>query len=641
MEKRDSAERGERDVSQFRLLFARRFGPFFLTQLAGAFNDNVYKNALVILVAYNAATYSTFDSGVLANLAAGLFILPFLLFSANAGQFADKYEKAMLIRVIKAAEIVIMAVAAAGLLLDNLALLLVALFLMGAQSAFFGPVKYAILPQALGPHELVGGNGLVETGTFLAILGGTLVAGLLVAQPDGVLYVCVLIVAVSVFGFAASLRIPGLKAPTPGLKLNWNIFSETWTNLRFATKDRTVFHSMLGVSWFWFYGALFLSQFPDYSRVSLGGNETVVTLLLALFSVGVASGSLLCERLSGHKVEVGLVPFGSIGLSIFAVDLFLATPTSAELAALAAMGAGGIGATEFLLREGSWRIVLDLFLIGMFGGFYIVPLYAQIQTRSEPTHRSRIIAANNILNALFMVAAAAVAVLMLSRGVSVPQLLLLTGIFNLAVAAYIYSLVPEFLLRFLDWLLVHAVYRLRIRGVRHLPEHGPALLVCNHQSYADALIISAACRRPIRFLMYYTIFNIPVLKFIFRSMKAIPVAPAKLAPDVLEKAYDEVHAALIDGQLVCIFPEGQLTTDGAVGEFRSGVSRILERTPVPVIPMGLSGLWESIFSKNPERQRLPRLFPTVRLNIAKPLAPHEVTPAGLRETVVSLQSGRR
>ncbi len=336
MEKRDSKERGERDVSQFRLLFARRFGPFFLTQFAGAFNDNVFKNALVILVAYNAATYSALDSGVLANLAAGLFILPFFLFSANAGQFADKYEKALLIRVIKAAEIVIMAVAAAGLILDNLVLLLVALFLMGAQSAFFGPVKYALLPQALAPHELVGGNGLVETGTFLAILGGTLIAGLLVAQPDGVFYVCVLIVATSIFGFAASLRIPGLKAPTPGLKINWNIFSETWVNLRFATRDHTVFHSMLGVSWFWFYGALFLSQFPDYSRVSLGGNETVVTLLLALFSVGVASGSLLCERLSGHKVEVGLVPFGSIGLSVFAVDLFFATPASADLLALGA-----------------------------------------------------------------------------------------------------------------------------------------------------------------------------------------------------------------------------------------------------------------------------------------------------------------
>ncbi len=622
---------GQKQENQFRLLLERRFGPFFLTQLGGAFNDNVYKNALVILVAYNAATYSTLQPGVLANVAAGLFILPFLLFSASAGQIADKLEKAGLIRLIKAAEIIIMIVAAAGLLLQNLALLLVALFLLGTQSAFFGPVKYALLPQALGPHELIGGNGLVETGTFAAILVGTLVAGVLVSASDGAMWVSMLILAVSAIGFAASLLIPRLPAPTPDLKFNWNPFTETWANLRFATSDRTVFHCILGVSWFWFYGALFLSQFPAYSRESLGGSEQVVTLLLALFSVGVATGSLFCERLSGHKVEIGLVPFGSIGLSVFAIDLFFATPDSIAQAS--------IGVSEFLVRAGSWRVALDLFLIGMFGGFYIVPLYAQIQMRSEPSHRSRIIAANNILNALFMVVAAAVAVLLLSQGASVPQLLLLTGIFNIAVAAYIYSLVPEFLLRFLDWLLVRTVYRLRISGIEHFPERGAALLVCNHQSLADALVVQAACRRPIRFLMYYTIFNIPVLKFIFRSMKAIPVAPRKLAPEVLQNAYDETAKALSEGQLVCIFPEGSITVDGKIGEFRAGVSHILERTPVPVIPMALSGL-RGLFSYNPKRKLFARLLAPVYLNVGEPIQPQEVTPEQLRDTVIRLQHAR-
>ncbi len=619
--------------NQFHLLLQRRFGPFFLTQLAGAFNDNVYKNALVILVAYNATAYSSIDPAVLANIAAGLFILPFLLFSANAGQFADKYEKSMLIRVIKGAEIAIMVVAGAGLILKNLPLLLSALFLLGMQSAFFGPVKYALLPQALGPRELVGGNGLVETGTFVAILGGTIAAGVLVMFPDGALWVTAVILAVSILGLWSSFAIPTASAPTPGLKLNWNVFSETWANLRFATKDRTVFHSMLGVSWFWFYGALFLSQFPSYSRISLGGNEHVVTLLLALFSVGVAFGSLLCDRLSGHKVEIGLVPFGSIGLSVFAIDLFFATPGS--------VAQTNVGVMTFLMQDGSWRIVLDLVLIGMFGGFYIVPLYAQIQTRSEPSHRSRIIAANNILNALFMVAAAGVAVLLLGRGATIPQLLLLTGIFNIAVAAYVYLLVPEFLLRFLDWILVHTVFRLHVNGQEHLPENGPALLVCNHQSFADPLIITAACRRPIRFLMYYTIFNIPVLNFVFRSMKAIPVAPAKLEPGVLERAYDEVERALADGQLVCIFPEGQLTSDGEIGEFRSGVSRILERTPVPVIPMAVSGLWQSVFSRNRKRKRITTIFPRVYLNIGTPIDPAGISLPRLRDTVLELKAARR
>ena len=626
----DSSADGE---SQFRLLFEKRFGPFFLTQLAGAFNDNVYKNALVILVAYNAAAWTSLEPGLLANLAAGLFILPFLLFSASAGQLADKYDKASLIRIIKAAEVIIMLIAAAGMLTKNLTLLLAALFLMGAQSAFFGPVKYALLPQALGPRELVGGNGLVETGTFLAILGGTITAGILVSLPNGITWVTLVIVGISVFGFGASLVIPRLQASMPELKLNWNPVSETWSILRFAARDRTVFHSILGISWFWFYGALFLSQFPAYSRVSLGGNEHVVTLLLALFSVGVAAGSLLCDRLSAHKVEVGLVPFGSIGLSVFAIDLFFATPGQ--------LAVGGSGVVEFLARDGSWRIVADLLLIGMFGGFYIVPLYSQVQTLSEPGHRSRIIAANNILNALFMVAAAGIAILMLSRGASVPQLLLLTGVFNVAVAVYIYSLVPEFLLRFLDWILVHTVFRLKVRGAQHFPEEGPALLVCNHQSFADALVISAACRRPIRFLMYYTIFDIPVLNFVFRSMKAIPVAPEKLAPDVLQRAYDEVERALSAGDLVCIFPEGQLTSDGEIGEFRSGVSRILERTPVPVIPMALSGLWQSVFSRNPKRRHFARLFPAVRLRVGEPIQPSMVTPEELRDTVIALQGRLR
>ena len=566
--------------SQFRLLLDRRFGPFFLTQLLGAFNDNVYKNALVILVAYHAATYSSLDPNLLTNLAAGVFILPFVLFSASAGQIADKFEKSVIIRVIKAIEIGIMVIGSAGLLLKSLPLLFAALFLLGLHSTFFGPVKYAILPQALTAAELTGGNGLVEMGTFVAILAGTLVAGLLVALDGGIGWVCGLILVISVMGLLASFAIPKAPAAAAALTFEWNPFRETWTNLKFAKQNRTVFLSLLGISWFWFYGAMFLSQFPNYSKAVLGGNEHVVTLLLALFSVGVAAGSLLCERLSGHKVEIGLVPFGSIGLSVFAVDLFFATPGS--------VANTGVGAWQFTTQPGSWRVVMDLFLIGMFGGFYIVPLYALIQTRCPPSHRSRVIAANNILNALFMVVAAGIAVLALGFGLTIAQLLLLTGVLNAVVAIYIYTLVPEFLLRFIDWLLVHSIYRLKASGTQNIPEDGPALLVCNHQSLADALIITAACRRPIRFVMYYAIFNVPVLRFIFRSMKAIPIAGAKEAPDVLEQAYEDIAAALADGQLVCIFPEGQLTYDGEIGPFRPGVRRILDRTPVPVVPMALS-----------------------------------------------------
>ena len=616
--------------NQFRLLAERRFGPFFLTQLLGAFNDNVYKNSLVILVAYHAASYSSLDPNVLTNAAAGIFILPFLLFSASAGQIADKFEKSAIIRVIKAIEIAIMVIGGAGLLLHNLPLLFLALFMLGLHSTFFGPVKYAILPQALSSAELIGGNGLVETGTFVAILAGTLIAGVLVALDNGIGWVSAMILIVSVLGFLASLAIPKAPAAAASLMFDWNPLRETWSNLKFAKENRTVFLSLLGISWFWFYGAMFLSQFPNYSKAVLGGNEHVVTLLLALFSVGVAAGSLLCERLSGHKVEIGLVPFGSIGLSVFAVDLFFATPGSIAHA--------GVGAWQFLAQPGAWRVALDLFLIGMFGGFYIVPLYALIQTRCPPSHRSRVIAANNILNALFMVVAAGLAVAALKAGMTIPQLLLLTGVLNAAVALYIYALVPEFLLRFIDWMLVHSIYRLKTSGVENIPEDGPALLVCNHQSLADALVITAACRRPIRFVMYYAIFSVPGLRFIFRSMKAIPIAGAKEAPAVLEQAYDEIAAALADGQLVCIFPEGQLTPDGEIGPFRPGMVRILERTPVPVIPMALSGLWRSIFSRNRDKWKVATLFPAIALAVGPACHPQSATPEALQAAVRSLLS---
>ncbi|MFL6581228.1 MAG: MFS transporter [Burkholderiales bacterium] len=597
--------------NQFRLLLERRFGPFFLTQFFGAFNDNVYKNALVILVAYHATAYSSADPNLLTNLAAAIFILPFVLFSASAGQIADKFEKSALIRIIKVVEICIMLIGTAGLVLTSLPLMFAALFLLGLHSTFFGPVKFAILPQTLTPAELIGGNGLVEMGTFVAILTGTLLAGVLVALQSGIAWVSAVIIFISVLGFLSSLAIPEVPAVAPSLKFDWNAFRETWSNLKFARENRTVFLSLLGISWFWFYGAMFLSQFPNYSKNVLGGNEHVVTLLLALFSVGVAAGSLLCERLSGHKVEIGLVPFGSIGLSVFAVDLFFATPGSVVQA--------GAGAWQYLMQPGAWRVAIDLLLIGMFGGFYIVPLYALIQSRCAPSHRSRVIAANNILNALFMVVAAGLAVLGLSAGMTIAQLLLLTGILNAAVALYIFLLVPEFLLRFLDWMLVHSIYRLRTSGLVNVPEEGAALLVCNHQSLADALIITAACRRPIRFVMYYSIFNVPVLRFIFRSMKAIPIAGAKEAPEVLEQAYDDIAKALADGQLVCIFPEGQLTRDGQIGAFRPGVMRILERTPVPVVPMALSGLWRSIFSRNRDKWKVATLFPRVALQVGTPV----------------------
>src|SRR5882672_4003334 len=442
--------------SQYELLKQRRFLPFFLTQFLGAFNDNVYKNALVILVAFHAASLSRLDANTLSNLAQAVFILPFFLFSATAGQIADKLEKSLLIRWVKLAEIAIMALGAMGLYWRNLSLLMTALFLMGLHSTVFGPVKYAYLPQHLEQEEIVGGNGLVEMGTFLAILVGTLLGGYLIAEGSAT-PVAVTVVALAAAGYLTSRWVPRSPAAAPELAINWNPLSETWRILQFMRRDRAVFLSVLGISWFWFLGALYLSQFPVYTKDILFGDEGVVTVLLALFSVGVGAGSLLCERLSGRRIEIGLVPFGSIGLTLFGIDFYFA---STGLAAHAAAGA-----MDFLREPAHWRILADLALIGIFGGFYIVPLYTLIQTRTEASHRSRVIAGNNVLNALFVVCAAVLAIVLLDLGLSIPQLFLAAAILNAAVAIYIYMLVPEFLMRFLIWLLVHTVYRLKTSGL--------------------------------------------------------------------------------------------------------------------------------------------------------------------------------
>ncbi|HZP94037.1 MAG TPA: MFS transporter [Burkholderiales bacterium] len=622
------------ESSQFRLIAERRFGPFFATQLLGAFNDNLYKNALVILVTYQAAAWTSMNPALLANGAAGLFILPYVILSAFAGQLADKLDKSLLIKAIKAAEVLIMALAGVGFAMHSLTLLLVVLFLMGTHSTFFGPVKYAILPQMLREDELIGGNGLVETGTFLAILIGTLLAGLL-AVSASVSRLVLAVVATACAGLAASLFIPKAAAASPQLRLDWNPLRSTAANLRAAAANRTVFLSIMGISWFWFYGALVLTQLPAYSKSVLGGNEEVVTLLLAVFSTGVGAGSLLCERLSGHKVEIGLVPFGSIGLTVFAVDLFFATPMIAS--------SNAVSPLRLVHAPGALRVLADLALIGLFGGFYIVPLYALVQQRSPAAERSRIISANNIFNAAFMVVAALFAAVALRNGATIPELILATGIMNAVVAMYIYTLVPEFLLRFLCWMLVHSVYRLNKEGIERIPETGPALLVCNHVSYVDALIISAACRRPIRFVMHHWIYRNPVLGWIFRGMKAIPVASAKDDPEILARAMDEVAATLNEGELVCIFPEGRLTLDGEIGEFRSGVNRILARTPVRIVPLALSGLWGSLFSTRAGawwRRWRRGLFSHVDLRIGEPLAPDAATPQELRATVLALRGAK-
>ena len=622
--------------SQFALLRQRRFAPFFATQFLGAFNDNIFRNGLVILVTFQATQVAGMNASELANVAGALFILPFFIFSASAGQLADKVEKSRLIRLIKLLEIGLMLIAAAAFVTANYAGLLFVLFLMGCQSTLFGPVKYAYLPQQLASEELVGGNALVESGTYVAIILGLIVGGLAVAIDPATRYVLsACLVGVAVLGYIASRSIPVTRAVDPGLRFNPNPWTETWRIVGYARRDRSVFLSILGISWFWFFGSAMTLQVPAYTLVILNGNEEITTILLVAFAVGVGIGSLLCERMSGRRIELGLVPFGSIGLSLFAIDLYFAQPI-ANLQSVATVG-------EFLARAGSWRVLADLALLGAFGGFYSVPLYAMIQDRAERKHLSRIIAANNIINSLFMVAAAILAIALLGAGVSIPEFFLVLAVLNAAVAIYIYSLLPEFLMRFLVWILVNTLYRIRASGLDHIPDKGPALLVCNHVSFVDALVIGGCVRRPVRFVMWYRIFENPLLNFIFRTAKAIPIASARENPELLDEAFERIDQELEAGQLVCIFPEGAITRDGEVQRFRPGVERILERRQVPVVPLALGGLWGSWFSRRRGRlRRFPgKLLQRVRLRAGAPVAPRDASAATLELLVRTLRGDDR
>jgi 1-acyl-sn-glycerol-3-phosphate acyltransferase len=619
--------------TQSGLLRARRFAPLFVTQFLGALNDNVLKNAMVVLLTFQAASWTTIKPELLANLAAGIFILPFFLFSATAGQLADKYDKARLAQLVKLLEIGIVLVAGVGFLVQSIAILFLSLFMLGLHSTLFGPVKYAILPQHLRSEELVGGNALIEAGTFIAILVGTLLGGLLAGSNGGTAWITGAGLVIAIAGYLASRSIPDAAPPAPALVISANPLTETWRNIQFARENQTVFLSIMGISWFWLFGAMFLAQFPAYTKNVLGGSETAVTLLLATFTFGIGVGSLFCEKLSAKRVELGLVPLGSIGMTIFALDLALASPASPSPVPLGALA---------LLESGTtWRVLIDLCLLGIFGGLFIVPLYALVQQRSNPEHGARIIAANNIMNALFMVVGALGAAGMLAAGLTIPVLFAVAAICNAAVALFIYGLVPEFLLRFIIWVLVHSVYRLRVQELDQVPEEGPAVIVCNHVSFVDALVIMAACRRPIRFVMDHNIFRWPVLKFVFRTSKAIPIASAKEDPAMMEIAFDEVGKALDAGDLVGIFPEGKITADGNINPFRPGITRILLRNPVPVVPMALRGLWGSFFSRKdgPAMTRPFRrgMFSRIELVMAAIVPAAEASPERLQLEVTSLR----
>lgn len=622
--------------NQFMLLKQRRFAPYFWTQFLGAMNDNAFKFAFTVMVTYQLSL--GWLPAQMAGLVIGaLFILPYLIFSATSGQIADKYNKANLMRTVKNLEIAIMLVACAGFMYENVPVLLGCVFLMGLHSTLFGPVKFAYLPQVLKDRELTGGNGMVEMGTFVAILSGNVLGGLLVAIP----YVGHEVIAVTCLGLAVAGRLVSHKimdvpVTAPDLKINWNPFTETMKNLRLAKKDIAVFRSILGISWMWFLGAVFLGNFPVLAKDVLHGNEHVASLLLVVFSVGIAAGSLLCENLSRRSVDIGLVPFGAIGMSVFCVHLYYALN-----GVMPSPSGNAYGLLEFLSYKANWVVLVDLMMFSLCTGLFIVPMYSLIQMRSDPAYRARVIAANNILNSLFMIASSLFAAILLWVGLDVPQLFLVAAVAHVGICIYIFLLVPEYLFRFTAWMLTHCLYRFKVTGASHIPDKGACVLASNHVTFVDALLLLAASPRPIYFIMDHKIFRIPILGWLFRLVKAIPVAPKHEDEEAYQKAMSKALKVLEDGDILAIFPEGKLTKDGQLGEFKSGIMKIINDHPAPVIPMALVNMWGSFFSRieNGSAMKKPfrrGFFTSVGLNIGEPIDPEELTIEYLKDRIYRL-----
>lgn len=614
------------------LFTERRFLPYFCTQFLGAFNDNIYRYAFAILITYFLAAEHRV---VYLNLALVAFILPFFLFGAITGQLADKYEKAWLIKKIKLAEIVIMLCGCVALYFQNVPGMLAVLFGLGVQSAFFGPIKYSILPQHVKPNEMMGANAYVEAGTFIAILLGQVLGVALSEEQSYLPYLMSALVGFAVLGWFSARMIPDAPAASPDLKLSFNIFTKTAEIVKMAREDYGVFESILANSWFWFFSALVLTLFPDYTVNVINGSPKVAIVLLATFTVGIALGSIACSVFSSGRVELGLVPIGALGMSLFIWNLSSTT---------VAQSGQMIGVAEAFTTSGFIGALFSLFMIAFFAGLFIVPLYTYMQTNSDESKRSRIIAVNNIVNALFMVFAGIVGIVLDNLGFGVMDVFKIIAVLNFIVAVYILSQIPEYFLRLVSWVLSHSVYRIQKENLHNIPESGPALLVCNHVSFFDPPILFGVLPRPARFVMWYGFYELPVVGRLFKWLKSIPIGNRQHRPELVKQAFDTIAEELSAGRLVVVFPEGAITRDGEISKFQPGIDEIIKRTPVPVIPLAIRGMWGTWASR--KRGSALKGLPTSYMKkltvvAGEPVTPEDATRLIMYDKVASLRGDEK
>ncbi|HEX6843206.1 MAG TPA: acyl-[ACP]--phospholipid O-acyltransferase [Stellaceae bacterium] len=595
--------------TQLHLLKSRRLLPLFVTQFLGAVNDNLLKVGLVTLITFRPITDPD-TTRIVVSIATAVFILPYFLFSATAGQIADRFEKARLIQWVKLWEIGVMVLATAGFALGGNTFVffeLAVLLFLGVQAAFFGPVKYGILPDLLGTEDLMSGNALIEAGTFLAILLGTIAGGLLILLPYGETIVSVCLLAFAVGGWAASLFIPRGEPAAPGLRINPNIWGETMAILRFVRERRDLKLSIIAISWFWLVGAIFLSQFPTYAKDTLGADQQVETLFLAMFSIGIGAGAVLCGRWLKGEISARLAPVGAVGMTIFTVLLYLASErvTGGDEGQL-------LNLVGFLLHPINWWLCFTLFMIALSGGLFTVPLYALLQARSEESHRSRVVAANNIVNAIFIVVSGAVSAAMLAAHLTVPQIFLVVGVFNAVAAVVVMRLIPGVILKILLAALFRLVYRVEVKGLENYRKAGErAVIVANHLSFLDGALLMAFLPGRPAFAIDTARAKAWWLRPFLGLFDAVPIDPTKpLATKVLIRAVEQ-------GRRCVIFPEGRITVTGALMKVYEGPGMIADKAKATILPVRLDGPQFTRFSRLKGKLRL-RWFPPFTITLQEP-----------------------
>lgn len=590
----------------------KRFLPLFIVQFCGCFNDNILKNALIILITYKLVGLTLYSTATMLLAANAVLILPFIVFSGVAGQLADKYERSTLVKVIKLSEIFIVSFATYGFYESNIAILYASIALMGTHSTFFGPLKYSILPDHLEKEELLGANGFVEAGTFISILIGTILGGFYNSIAE---IVIVLMILTAVVGFIASFFVPRSNNENPSIEINKNILMESFNIVKYSYSKKHVFLSLLGISWFWFIGAAILSQIPLLTRDVFAADESVANLFLAVFSIGVGLGSFWCNKLFEDEITTKYLFMAAIGISICGIDLFFASRISTvhhELDQLRNI-------YTFLSKLHNWRILLDLFLLSAISGLYAVPLFAVMQYFSSPIYRSRVIAANNVLNALFMVASALFLQVMFFLGCSVPTVILLVSLLNIAVAVYIFNLLPEAkiipdpIVRSLCRFLFDKFYRVEVRGLENLEKAGKrVVVVANHISFLDPALLSVYLPRKLVFAINTQMSEVFWVKPFLSIVKAFPVDPNNAM------AAKSLIATVKKNQVVAIFPEGRISTTGALMKIYEGPGMIADKSDANILPIRIDGPQFTHFSR---LKNLPqvKLFTKVTITILPPV----------------------